>query len=81
MKWILVIVILMLGCSHSPGYYRSPLDTCDDAPSCVVSAIIEGIINSKPVSKKCSEMSGTKREKCNAKVDTISKLIMKAQKN
>jgi hypothetical protein len=66
-------------CSHSPSFYRSPPDTCDGVPGCAASAIIEGIIHSKPVPKNCSEMSGEQREKCNAQVDAISKSMKKAQ--
>jgi hypothetical protein len=73
------LILVLFGCSHSPSFYRSPPDTCDGVPGCAASAIIEGIIHSKPVPKNCSEMSGEQREKCNAQVDAISKSMKKAQ--
>jgi hypothetical protein len=46
MKWILAFIFsfLLLGCSNSPGYYRTAPDTCDGAPGCAVWAIFLGII-------------------------------------
>ena len=83
MKWISAFLfsLFLLGCSNSPGYYRSPPDTCDGAPGCAVSAVIEGIIYSEPAPKKCSEMSGKQKEKCNAQVDAVKRSIKKAQEN
>ena len=83
MKWILVLLlsILSLGCSHSPGYYRSPPDTCNGAPGCAVPAIIDGLLHSEPAAKKCSEMRGDQRAKCNAQVDAIKRSIKQSQKN
>jgi hypothetical protein len=83
MKWISAVLfsLLLLGCSNSPGYYRSPPDTCDGAPGCAVSAVIDGIIYSEPPPKKCSEMRDEQKEKCNAQVDAIKRSIKKAQEN
>jgi hypothetical protein len=83
MKWMSVFLIslLSLGCSNSPGYYNSPPNTCDGAPGCAVSAIIDGIIHSESPPKKCSEMSGRQKEKCNAQVDAVKRSIKKAQRN
>ncbi|WP_299010796.1 hypothetical protein [uncultured Shewanella sp.] len=83
MKWIFAVLLSfsLFGCSHSSSYYRSPPDTCDGALGCVVLAVMEGIIHSKPAPKKCAEMSGEQREKCNAQVDAITKSIEKAQGN
>ncbi len=80
MKRILtsLFILSLFGCSNSPNYHRSPPDTCDGAPGCAVSAIIEGIIYSEPAPKKCSEMSGSQRDKCNAQIDAINKSIKKA---
>ena len=81
MKWRLTFIftLLLFGCSHSPGYYRSPPDICDGAAGCAASAIIDGIIHSKPAPKKCSEMNGKQREKYNAQVDAVSESIKRAQ--
>ena len=81
MKWILVVFfsLSMLGCSNTPGYYRSPPDTCDGAPGCAASAIFDGVIHTKPAPKKCSEMSGTQKEKCDAQVEALKNSIKKAQ--
>jgi hypothetical protein len=83
MKLILtsLFILSLFGCSNSPNYYRSPPDTCNGAPGCAVSAIIEGIIYSEPGPKKCSEMSGNQRDKCNAQVDAINKSIKKAMEH
>jgi hypothetical protein len=54
---VFMLSLFLLGCSHSPGYYRSSPDTCDGAPGCAVSAIFKGIVHSEPTAKKCSEMA------------------------
>ena len=76
-----LFILSVSGCSNSPDYHRSAPDTCDGAPGCAVSAIIDGIIYSEPAPKKCSEMMGHQREKCNAQVDAIKKSIKKAQEH
>ncbi len=78
MKWILAFIFsfLLLGCSNSPGYYRTAPDTCDGAPGC---AIFLGIIHSEPSPKKCSEMVGEQKEKCNNQVDSVKNSIKKVQ--
>ena len=81
MKWISAFLfsLLLLGCSNSPGYYRSPPDTCDGAPGCAVWAILTGILHSEPSPKKCSEISGEQKEKCNNQVDSVKNSIKKVQ--
>lgn len=83
MKWIsfFIFSLLLLGCSNSPGYYRSSLDTCDGAPECAALTIFQGIVHSEPPPKKCSEMSGDRKAQCNAQVDEVKSSIKNAQKN
>lgn len=83
MKWMLTFIFafILLGCSNSPNYYRPAPDTCDGAPGCAVSAVIGGVIHTKPAPKKCSEMIGGKKDKCNAQVDAIKDSIKKVQGN
>lgn len=71
--------LLLLGCSSSPGYYRSPPDTCDGALGCAVSAVVEGVIYSKPAPAKCAEMRGEQKQKCIAQVEAVKRSIKKAQ--
>lgn len=83
MKWLSAFIVSfsLLGCSNSPGYYRSPPDTCGGAPGCAASAVIDGVIYAEPAAKKCSEMTGEQREKCVAQVAAINSAIKKAQGN
>ncbi|OUR79818.1 hypothetical protein A9Q75_11460 [Colwellia psychrerythraea] len=83
LKWIcsFLFSLSLFGCSNSPNYYRPPPDTCDGAPGCAVSAIIDGIIYTEPAPTKCSEMSGEQRKRCNAQVDAVKRSIKKAQEN
>lgn len=83
LKWICTFLFCLsqFSCSNSPNYHRSPPDTCDGAPGCAVSAIIDGIIHSEPAPKNCSEMSGEQRKKCNAQVEAVKRSIKKAQEN
>ena len=76
-----VFCLSLFGCSNLPNYHRPPPDTCDGAPGCAVSAIIDGIIYTEPAPKKCSEMKNEQREKCNAQVEAIKQSIKKAQEN
>jgi hypothetical protein len=84
MKRILLIgvVTLLIGCGtqqNANSNYYSPPDTCDGAPGCAVSAIIEGVLKTDDASRKCADLRGEQKQACDSQVSEITESIRKAQ--
>lgn len=84
MKWMLAAsaAFLLLGCGtkqNANSNYYSPPDTCDGAPGCAVSAIIEGVIKTDDASRKCADLRGENKQACDQQVSDIKESIRKAQ--
>ncbi|GHE89062.1 hypothetical protein [Thalassotalea profundi] len=79
MKWLYTcaLSLLFIGCSNTPNYHNPAPDTCDGAPGCAASAILSGILQTEPAPKKCSQMSGHQKEKCDAQVEAVKASIKK----
>jgi hypothetical protein len=80
MKWIFVscLFVSVSACSSKSNYY-SPPDTCDGAPGCAASAIIEGVLRTDKASQKCENMRGDSRVACDEQVKAIKDSISRAQ--
>ena len=71
----ILIIIGLFGCSSSPNYYKSGCRSAD----LICLGLMAGkvAIDSKPA-KKCSDLTGAKKEQCQQNVKAIKQRIQKA---
>ena len=79
--FIIFSTVFLSACSTPYGYHRPAPDTCDGAPGCAVSAVVSGLLNTKPSkATKCSDMSGERKAACDAQVSALKASIENAKR-
>ncbi len=76
--FFIFLVIWLSGCSSHPNYYK-PKSCGSATPVCLaIAGVVNMATNDSGPSKKCSDMTGERREQCMAKVDSLKKHIKEA---
>jgi len=79
--FVVSVSCILTACTTPYGYHDPAPDTCDGAPGCAVSAVVDGIFKTKPTkNKSCSEMTGKRKKSCDAQVAALKASIENAKR-
>ncbi|AAZ25214.1 hypothetical protein [Colwellia psychrerythraea] len=80
-SFFIFLVLWLSGCSSNPNYYE-PKNCGSATPVCLaIAGVANMATHDSGPSKKCSDMTGERREQCMAKVDSLKKHIKDASEN